>query len=79
MSGNVFLSIFSSVAEWEFKPTKGTDLSNVQNENKMIYIILAPEPVHVQLLYIEVGSSHQYFLLVRVPGTSPGLTSLTLV
>lgn len=77
MSGNVFLSISSSAAECEFEPAKEIDLSNMQNENKIINIILAPKPMHVQLFYIQVGSSRQYFLLVRAAGTSAGLTSLT--
>lgn len=51
----------------------------MQNENKIIYIILTLEPMHEQLLYIHVGSSHQYFLLVRAPGTSAGLTLLTFL
>lgn len=77
MSGNVFLSISSSMAECEFEPTKEIDLSNMQNENKIINTILAPKPVHVQLFYIQVGLSRQCFLLVRAAGTSAGLTSLT--
>ena len=79
MPGTVFLSISSNAAECELKQTEEIDLSNMQNKNEIIYIIFAPEPVHVQLLYIQVGSSHQYFLLVRAPGASAGMTSLTLL
>lgn len=46
----------------------------MQNENKIIYIILAPKRVYERLLHIQVSSSHQYFLLVRAAGSSARLS-----